>query len=92
MTASNDMNQPSCNYGEWLYGLCVCKQGYESSFDDVTLHPEYCSDRRIYLLSHSTDSTVILFHFMTMSVSVIHVFFKVHRLQVNVIFDSLPFL
>ena len=67
MATSNDAVE-SCLHGEWVGGTCICERGYESTFNDVTLHPVYCSDRMVRVLTKSIDPATIV-HFLTMSVS-----------------------
>jgi len=35
----------NCVQGKWINGICVCKEGYVSEFNNVEVYPKYCTKR-----------------------------------------------
>ena len=58
----------SCLHGKWVDGVCVCEIGYESLFDESSLNPVYCGERKTHILANSLTSAM-MFHLLMMSVN-----------------------
>ena len=81
----NPVGDPYCIHGHWEDSICVCDNGYETIFVDLTLNPQYCSSINAVIVEkdpfyHSEN----LFHVMAMGVS--------FGIIVYVAYDSIDFL
>ena len=61
-----------CMQGKWEDGVCVCNQGYDVGFDELTLNPKYCANETVTIIELTTYlSTEQLSHFISMAVTVV---------------------